>query len=107
MNLKRWRHDSQYNQPGTCACGELGEWLKPAVLKTVVLERVPGVRIPRSPPIPLKTPTPSNPLQPNQYGRYVLPDDVELEPLRQRIRTKIRYRFETIPNGNQSPSELQ
>ena len=32
-------------------CGELGEWLKPAVLKTVVLERAPGVRIPRSPPL--------------------------------------------------------
>jgi hypothetical protein len=29
----------------------MGEWLKPAVLKTVELERVPGVRIPLPPPI--------------------------------------------------------
>jgi hypothetical protein len=28
----------------------MGERLKPAVLKTVVLERVPGVRIPLPPP---------------------------------------------------------
>jgi uncharacterized protein len=28
----------------------MGEWLKPAVLKTVELERVPGVRIPLPPP---------------------------------------------------------
>jgi hypothetical protein len=30
--------------------GGMGEWLKPAVLKTVELERVPGVRIPLPPP---------------------------------------------------------
>src|SRR5271154_1531336 len=29
----------------------MGEWLKPAVLKTVELERVPGVRIPLPPPV--------------------------------------------------------
>ena len=29
--------------------GELAEWLNAAVLKTVILERVSGVRIPRSP----------------------------------------------------------
>ena len=33
--------------------GGVGEWLKPAVLKTVRLERVSGVRIPPPPP-PLK-----------------------------------------------------
>src|SRR5579863_3907933 len=31
--------------------GGMGEWLKPAVLKTVELERVPGVRIPLPPPL--------------------------------------------------------
>ena len=30
--------------------GEVCEWLKQAVLKTAVPERVPGVRIPPSPP---------------------------------------------------------
>jgi hypothetical protein len=30
--------------------GEVAEWFKAAVLKTVELERVPGVRIPSSPP---------------------------------------------------------
>ena len=36
---------------GLPACrGGMGERLKPAVLKTVVLERVPGVRIPLPPP---------------------------------------------------------
>ena len=45
-------------------CGELGERLKPAVLKTVVPERVPGVRIPRSPPFCLHSrPHLSNPVQ--------------------------------------------
>ena len=31
--------------------GGVGEWLKPAVLKTVRLERVSGVRIPPPPPL--------------------------------------------------------
>jgi hypothetical protein len=31
----------------------MGEWLIPAVLKTVVPERVPGVRIPLPPPLSL------------------------------------------------------
>ena len=31
--------------------GEMGEWLKPAVLKTVSAERCSGVRIPLSPPL--------------------------------------------------------
>src|SRR5580704_11301495 len=31
--------------------GGMGEWLKPAVLRTVELERVPGVRIPLPPPL--------------------------------------------------------
>lgn len=30
--------------------GEMAEWFKAAVLKTVVLSRAPGVRIPLSPP---------------------------------------------------------
>ena len=30
--------------------GEMAEWFKAAVLKTAVLETVPGVRIPLSPP---------------------------------------------------------
>jgi len=30
--------------------GGMGEWFKPTVLKTVELERVPGVRIPLPPP---------------------------------------------------------
>ena len=33
----------------------MGERLKPAVLKTVVLERVPGVRIPLPPPVDLRS----------------------------------------------------
>ena len=49
------------NQPRECSSvsptlgveyiiGGVGEWLKPAVLKTVRLERVSGVRIPPPPP---------------------------------------------------------
>jgi hypothetical protein len=30
--------------------GEVAEWFKAAVLKTVEVERLPGVRIPSSPP---------------------------------------------------------
>src|SRR5580692_11093695 len=44
------RGSSKITLPIAFLCGELGERLKPAVLKTVVPERVPGVRIPRSPP---------------------------------------------------------
>ena len=33
------------------ARGEVAEWFKAAVLKTVEVERLPGVRIPLSPPI--------------------------------------------------------
>ena len=37
---------------GSTPCGEVAEWLKAAVLKTVEVERLPGVRIPSSPPVP-------------------------------------------------------
>ena len=44
------------------ACrGGMGERLKPAVLKTVVLERVPGVRIPLPPPSFIRVQTTPNP----------------------------------------------
>jgi hypothetical protein len=33
----------------------VGEWLKPAVLKTVRPERASGVRIPPPPPYPINT----------------------------------------------------
>ncbi len=36
-----------------CVSGEVAEWLKAAVLKTVERLRVPGVRIPPSPPASL------------------------------------------------------
>ena len=52
------------NQPTSCisepVCsktvliGEVAEWLMAPVLKTGVPERVPGVRIPPSPPFPLQ-----------------------------------------------------
>src|SRR5208337_4559399 len=35
----------------------MGEWLKPAVLKTAVRETVPGVRIPLPPPVPFCGPS--------------------------------------------------
>jgi hypothetical protein len=35
----------------TIVTGEVAEWLKAAVLKTVELMRAPGVQIPPSPPI--------------------------------------------------------
>ena len=38
----------------TVVHGGMGEWLIPAVLKTVVPERVPGVRIPLPPPLTSK-----------------------------------------------------
>jgi hypothetical protein len=34
--------------------GGMGEWLKPAVLKTVCVERCTGVRIPLPPPEKIK-----------------------------------------------------
>src|SRR4051812_34833416 len=40
---------------GRPAIGEVAEWFKAAVLKTVELERVPGVRIPSSPPLESST----------------------------------------------------
>jgi hypothetical protein len=42
---------SKYNQNSPAPCGELAEWLMAPVLKTGILERVSGVRIPRSPPL--------------------------------------------------------
>ena len=38
-------------QSGKIESGGMGEWLKPAVLTTVGVERLPGVRIPLPPPI--------------------------------------------------------
>ena len=42
----------QVQNTDTITNGGVGEWLKPAVLKTVGPERVPGVRIPPPPPDP-------------------------------------------------------
>ncbi len=58
--------------PGAAArrlIGGVGEWLKPAVLKTAERSRVPGVRIP--PPLPLAAAKPSRPGaagQPTEFG---------------------------------------
>ena len=41
----------QLAEYGKIKNGGAGEWLKPAVLKTVRLERVSGVRIPPPPPL--------------------------------------------------------
>src|ERR1035441_3158953 len=46
---KRWSYNSEKNEVGSC--GGMCERLKQAVLKTAVLERVPGVRIPLPPPL--------------------------------------------------------
>jgi hypothetical protein len=40
----------QLAESGKIMSGGMAEWLKAAVLKTVELERVPGVRIPLPPP---------------------------------------------------------
>lgn len=52
------RFDEVFTLRSVCAKsmprGGLAEWFKAAVLKTVVLERVPGVRIPHPPPLTLK-----------------------------------------------------
>jgi hypothetical protein len=48
--------------------GEVAEWFKAAVLKTVELERVPGVRIPPSPIPESRIPDPES-LIPNPESR--------------------------------------
>jgi hypothetical protein len=50
----------------------VGEWLKPAVLKTVRLERVSGVRIPPPPPASLSFSLCSDTWSVNPYFRGLI-----------------------------------